>query len=375
MNLLFDRKEQGRQRTVDTVSTRSETSNGRRWPTAIDLYCGSGSVTAALKAAHFRVVAAVDNDKTACETFRTNHRRTPLYERDIKDVDPMEIRRVNLDDTDLDLLVVCAPCQPFSSQNKNRDEADDRTKLILEAVRFAAVLKPKLIFFENVAGLVSPGFSSLLERLESNLRELGYSLGSPERVDAAIFGVPQRRIRCVMVATNTSTPPIFDVESLKKPRQTVRDAIGSLPSLSSGESDSDDPLHKARAHSELALLRLAHIPKDGGDRFSLPTDLELPCHKDFKGHPDVYGRMAWDDVAPTLTTGCTDITRGRFAHPRDDRAITLREAALLQTFPERYRFAGNSGQIARQIGNAVPFLMAKELAREFRRILNESRPA
>ena len=108
--------------------------------------------------------------------------------------------------------------------------------------------------------------------------------------------------------------------------------------------------------------RSLHIPKDGGSRFSLPPELELKCHKNKKGYPDVYGRMKWDDVAPTLTTGCTDITRGRFAHPRDDRAITLREAALLQTFPVNYKFAGNSSQIAAQIGNAVPVKMVEAIA-------------
>ncbi|MNP44876.1 putative BsuMI modification methylase subunit YdiO [compost metagenome] len=146
-----------------------------------------------------------------------------------------------------------------------------------------------------------------------------------------------------------------------KPR-TVRDAIGFLPSLRSGET-SGDPLHRARKHHAITLERLKHIPKDGGSRSALPEYLQLACHKNKSNDfPDVYGRMKWSGVAPTLTTGCTDLTRGRFVHPEDDRALSLREAALLQTFPKDYMFFGNSGQVARQIGNAVPVEMARRIA-------------
>ena len=145
-------------------------------------------------------------------------------------------------------------------------------------------------------------------------------------------------------------------------KRTVRDVIGTLKELKSGERDPDDALHRARTHQSIALRRLAHIPKDGGSRFSLPAELELACHHGHDGHPDVYGRMKWDDVAPTLTTGCTDVTRGRFAHPEHDRAITLREAALLQTFAVSYRFKGNASEIATQIGNAVPVSLISNLA-------------
>lgn len=342
----------------------------RKWPTAVDLYCGSGAVTAALKNAHYRVVAAVDNDPVACKTFRANHKSVNLYETDIHAIDPNNILVNDLKGEELDLLVVCAPCQPFSSQNKKRgDEKDIRSNLILEAVRFAEILKPKVIFFENVSGFAAPRFRPLLDELGEGLRELGYTLGLPERVDAAHFGVPQRRIRCIMIATADDVETSLDVEALKQPRRTVRDTISSLPNLASGEEDRFDPLHKARDHNEIVVQRLMHIPADGGSRFSLPDELELDCHKGFTGHPDVYGRMKWDDVAPTLTTGCTDVTRGRFAHPEASRAITLREAALLQTFPDGYKFEGNSGQIARQIGNAVPYQMAKELVRGIRSIL------
>lgn len=353
--------------TITSANNYFATSKNRKWPTAVDIYCGSGAVTAALKQAHFKVVSAIDNDPIACETYRMNHGRTHLYEGDIHNIDPKDIRETDLGNAPLDLLVVCAPCQPFSSQNKKRGNRTDlRTNLILEAVRFAAILKPKHIFFENVAGMTTPKFRPLLEELGAQLNELDYILSPPQRIDAAQFSVPQRRIRCIMMASSKKYDTTFDFKKGKRPLRTVRDTISHLSSLTPGESSKSDSLHKARNHSDLAIKRLKKIPKNGGSRFSLPAKLELACHRNFTGHPDVYGRMEWDNVAPTLTTGCTDITKGRFAHPEQNRAITLREAALLQTFPDTYRFHGNSGDIARQIGNAVPVEMAKELFKQIR---------
>lgn len=337
----------------------------RSWPTAVDLFSGSGAVTSALRSTRFKVIAAVDNDREAAETFRLNHPSVKLYEKDIRKLDPHVIRTGPAKGRDIDLLVVCAPCQPFSTQNRKR-KPDEREALILQAGRFARVLQPRVIFFENVPGLAAR--SDLLIQLRAELGE-NYELGSPTKIDAADLGVPQRRNRCIMIATRDCIPPDFD-ELVQRPAvlETVRQAIGHLPSLATGQSDPDDPLHVARRHSDLTLRRLAHIPKDGGSRSALPRALVLPCHAklDPGAFSDVYGRMSWDDVAPTLTTGCTDVTRGRYAHPRDDRAITLREAALLQTFPSTYRFAGRHGAISRQIGNAVPVRLVEALARGLR---------
>jgi DNA (cytosine-5)-methyltransferase 1 len=342
--------------------------------TAVDLYSGSGAVTAALKQRHFRVVAAVDNDPIACETYRRNHPAVRIIEKDIRRVDPSEIRRKDLGGSNLDLLVVCAPCQPFSSQNRKKG-CDDRSDLILEAGRFARVLRPRVILFENVPGLASPRHSRILKALK---RELGkqYKLSMPERVDAADFGVPQRRIRCIMLATRGASPPkLCEPITPDGERVTVRKTIGKLRPLRSGESDPKDVLHSARTHQHIALERLAAIPKDGGSRSAIPKRLQLTCHTNVGStkFPDVYGRMKWDDVAPTLTTGCTDITRGRFAHPRDDRAITLREAALLQTFPREYHFSGYSGDIHTQIGNAVPVQLIDALVPTLRTGIKRAR--
>ena len=353
------------------VSVNLSKKNARRWPTAVDLYSGSGAVTAALKRRHFRVVAAVDNDKIACATYRLNHPGIRMIEDDIRRVDPKDIRGIDLQGHDLDLLVVCAPCQPFSSQNRKRG-ADQRSTLILEAGRFARVLRPKIIFFENVPGLAA--HAELLEKLKQELGK-DYTLGMPERVDAADFGVPQRRVRCIMIATRGAKPPALPEPTTPKGRRaTVKQAIGHLPSLRAGEKHDADALHAARKHQEIALRRLAAVPKNGGSRSSLPTNLALACHSAVAANKfsDVYGRMSWNDVAPTLTTGCTDITRGRFAHPRDDRAITAREAALLQTFPETYQFLGNLSEVQVQIGNAVPVKLVEALTPTFRRAITEA---
>jgi len=331
---------------------------------AVDLFSGSGAVTAALRRSQFRVVAAVDNDPIACKTYRLNHPNVKLFEKDITKLDPSEISKLQRPNCRPDVMVVCAPCQPFSSQNRKRG-SDPRSLLILQCVRFAKELLPRCIVIENVPGIASPSHRKILDRLRRALLKIGYILSDPRQVDAADLGVPQRRIRCVIVASRSpSALKLFADATLKVKSATVRDAIGQLPYLESGQSAPDDILHCARVHRPIALSRLAVIPKDGGSRLSLPENLVLKCHqdKDANSFPDVYGRMWWDKVAPTLTTGCDDITRGRFAHPEQDRAITLREAALLQTFPHQYQFFGNRRQVARQIGNAVPVRMFESLA-------------
>lgn len=349
----------------------SNKNNKKQWPTAVDLFCGCGAVSAGLRKRHFKVLAAVDNDPVACETYRLNHPRVKLYEDDITQLDPLKIKNEVVGRRDLALMVVCAPCQPFSSQNRSTG-FDERVFLIFQAIRYASILKPKVIFFENVPGLTKPKYAKMVKSLQRGLKVIGYDMGEPEKIDVADYGVPQRRVRCIMVAKRGQLPALQSVLAPVGNKQTVRDAIADLPQLEAGEAFDGDRLHYARAHQPIALERLRHIPKDGGSRFSLPEHLVLECHRGKTGYPDVYGRMKWEDVAPTLTTGCTDVTRGRFAHPEDNRAITLREAARLQTFDDDYVFHGNSGKIARQIGNAVPVRFVESLIPYFRFLLKAS---
>lgn len=332
---------------------------------AIDLFCGCGGVTEGLKQAGFTVAAAVDNDPVCCQTYRLNHPEVQLIEKDILKTSAQSLKRI-LGGQKLDLLVICAPCQPFSRLNKST-APDSRVYLILQAIRFARALRPKHIFFENVPGLAKN--NSVIEQLTSQLKELGYHLTGPQQIDAADYEVPQRRMRCVIVASRKSAVTLPVPITPSNHRVTVRQAIGDLPVAKF--RNKADPLHVRKKHSEIALQRLSHIPRNGGGRSSLPDELVLSCHQRLKEdgkdtyYSDVYGRMFWDDVAPTLTTGCTDITKGRYAHPSQNRAITLREAALLQTFPLNYCFFGNPSQIARQIGNAVPVNLAKNLVSIF----------
>lgn len=337
--------------------------------TAIDLFSGSGAVSEGLKQQGFRVLAAVDTDPVCCQTYRANHGEVRLFEGDIRMLDTAVVRAELSLTGNIDVLIVCAPCQPFSTQNRKRGVDDPRADLVLQAVKFAAEFSPSLIFFENVPGIAANG---PIEQLRIGLAKLGYILGSPRVIDAAECGVAQRRERCVMVAAKDQLRIDRFYSSIEKqsPR-TVSEVISHLLALKSGERDPLDSLHFARTHHPITLERLKFIPKDGGSRSSLPSHLQLACHKGRDGDfPDVYGRMKWNSVAPTLTTGCTDLTKGRYVHPRDDRAITLREAALLQSFPIHYKFCGNSSQIARQIGNAVPVDMISSLGSAFRHSLD-----
>lgn len=332
---------------------------------AIDMFCGCGGVTEGLKQAGFTVVAAVDNDPICCQTYRLNHPEVNLFEKDICRTSARSIKTV-LGKRKLDLLVVCAPCQPFSRLNRS-DKPDERVYLILQSIRFAKALKPKYVLFENVPGIAKNAL--VINQLKSEFIKLGYFLSDPTQIDAADYGVPQRRVRCVIIASRKKSVALPAPTTPAGHRVTVRDAIGSLPVA--GLINPEDPLHVCRKHSQITIDRLQHISHNGGSRDELPLHLVLPCHKklddvgDVTHYSDVYGRMRWDTVAPTLTTGCTDVTKGRYAHPVFDRALTLREAALLQTFPMKYYFYGNSGQIARQIGNAVPVNLAKNLGSIF----------
>lgn len=324
-------------------------------PNAVDIFSGSGGVTQGLRAAKWRVLAACDSDPVAAATYRANHGRTKFVEGDILLDETIDRIVTAVGAQHVHMLVICAPCQPFSSQNRHRGD-DARDQLIIRALSVAQRIEPDIVFFENVPGLATPAYRAIVSDVQKRLTEFGYVVTEPMVRDAADFGIPQRRKRCIMLAAKTQAAlNAFMKCKVTAPRRSVFQAIADLPPLKSGESSENDVLHRARSHLPIAINRLQHIPADGGSRKSLPEHLELACHKDkAKAFSDVYGRMSWYDVAPTLTTGCTDVTRGRFAHPEQHRAITLREAARLQSFPDSYKFTGRSGQVAVQIGNAVP---------------------
>lgn len=336
--------------------------------TVIDLFAGCGGGSLGFMKAGLRAVAAVELDGDAADAYEANLGVRPIV-RDIRGVKGEDLlRTADLKSGECTLLSGCPPCQSFTDLRRGalstrRDRA--RNSLLREYLRLAADVRPRHIAFENVPGMLSPRWRPRFDALLQGLAELGYE-HVWDVLDAADFGVPQRRRRLLVVASRVSKPVLpppthgDPASSGRTAWLTVRDAIAALPPLASGEVDPGDVYHRARRHSPLALRRLRAIPA-GGARSDLPEDLQLECHKNHAGHYDIYGRMWWDRPAPTLTSGCTNVTRGRFAHPDQDRAITLREAMLLQTFPRIAVLRGSLDEMALQVGNAIPPLFAERI--------------
>lgn len=353
-------------------------------PTLVDMYSGAGGVTQGFKNHNFRALAAIEYDPIIAHTYTTNHPEVRMYDRDVKTVHPKEILRdCGLERGELTVLSVCAPCQPFSRQTR-LSRADNRTKLVLEMIRFVAVLRPQFAIMENVPGLGKGKNKPILDKLINILRNnLGYKVHAPVVVDAVNYGIPQFRKRLILLCSRedidlgipieTHTSPNLVEKGGKLPWQTVGNAFADIHRLAAGQASRTDALHKARSHTSINMERLRHIPKNGGSRHSLPEHLILACHKKKgTGYNDVYGRLDSKRPANTLTTGCTNFTKGRFAHPTANRAITPREAAELQTFPRDYTFEGSYDQISSQIGNAVPVKLAEVFAKFFYSLWQEN---
>jgi len=336
-------------------------------PLAIDLFCGCGGLTLGLKRAGFQVLGAVDNDHLAVETYKANHGEVVVWEKDIRNLSTLAVkRRLHIRKRELDLLAGCPPCQGFSTMrtlNGSKRIRDPRNDLIDEFYRFVKNFMPKAVMFENVPGLMEDHrFKSLVNRLES----LGYK-GKYDILNAADYGVPQRRRRLIYLAGRDGQ---IEFAAKSKKRKKVIDAIGNLrPAGKSG-----DPVHDLPERRTDEIIKfIKKIPKNGGSRTDLPLEDQLECHKKCNGFKDVYGRMAWDEVAPTLTSGCFNPSKGRFLHPEEDRAITMREAALLQGFPKRYKFPNlkSKSGIAVLIGNALPPLLIAAQAFSVRKSLGK----
>lgn len=368
-------------------------------PTAIDIFCGAGGVSEALKK-HFKIVASVEYDEIIAKTYELNHGNEHLLIKDIKRISNKEwIDFTNLTVRDLDILVSTPPCQGFSKHSRKKaiENNDPRNKLILETCRIAEIFEPRFILFENVYNIINYKiFHSLIKRL-SNVKKNGEKR-SPNRpsyhlrfeiVDASDYNVPQKRKRLILIGKRIDTFPCKDafIQSPNEknpfvtnplniwPNKVKASLLGeylsqfSLSKLKAGDTHKKDPFHTTRKLSALNLKRIKATPPNGGSRDSWPKDLILDCHKKKNvSFGDVYGRMNFYDYAPTITCGCISYSKGRFGHPIEDRAISLREAALIQTFPIHYKFTGHkNGQLffgskekmATQIGNAVPVNLAK----------------
>ena len=333
-------------------------------PNAIDLFCGCGGITQGLKQAGFRVLAGVEFSHAPAEVYRKNHPEVRLFEDDIRQISIDEFIEACKGET-IHVLAGCPPCQGFSSirrKNKAAPVDDPRNTLAYEYLKFVEALKPYTILFENVPSIANyPVFVEVRERLTS----LGYDLDY-RVVDCADYGVPQRRKRFVMLGSRIGR---IELVEGKCEKSTVRDYIGSLepPEVSRDES------HRIYAHHTSHIFEMiTKVPKDGGSRADLPEKYILECHKrQGIGFRDVYGRLRWDDVSSTITGGCLNPSKGRFLHPEQDRALTAREAAMLQTFPKDYVLPKeiNKTALALMIGNAVPPMFACAQAKHIKKYL------
>lgn len=335
-----------------------------------DFFAGCGGTSTGFQAAGLDLVFALDNDSDAKATFEANLSGVHYELIDIERFSVQSLQPyVDACNGHPILFCGCAPCQPFTKQNTEPKDAAAKSTMLDHFQRFVKHFQPDLVFVENVPGMqkvqemVGP-FHDFVEALKQHGYQYKYKV-----VAAREYGVPQKRRRLVLIASrlgDISFPP--ERYCTGRPNAnfaTVRDWIGYLPPIEAGEISSEDPFHRAAKLSDLNLRRIRAL-SEGEGRESWPDELKLVCHsRDYDGHTDVYGRMWWDKPASGLTTRCISLSNGRFGHPEQDRAISVREAARLQTFPKNFVFKGSYNSMARQIGNAVPVLLAQYFGEHF----------
>lgn len=345
--------------------------------TAIDAFCGAGGLSLGLKKAGFEILFSFDNDPLCIETLKENkkyhnHKCSTLDVRG--SLNGRMLKIANLKRGELDLLAGGPPCQGFSVQRTVGGDHDDRNLLVDDYGDLIIEIYPKFFLLENVTGIGGKRGRETLEKFKNKMENHGY-ICHEKILDAKDYGVPQRRKRYILVGERTSSAPLFCwPQKNDRKTKTVRDAIAHLPPIpSDGKPHPDISMHRADKLSEKNLKRIRAI-SSGQAREHLPEELLAECHKiraDIIGHRNVYGRMEWDLVAPTITAKFDSFTRGKFGHPEQDRSISLLEGALLQSFPEDYFFLGNKIQAARQIGNAVPPLLGEAIGKEIIRALKK----
>jgi DNA (cytosine-5)-methyltransferase 1 len=328
----------------------------------IDFFCGCGGTSAGLEAAGMSILAGIDNDADAGATYQRNFPDAKFFLDDIRCLQPYDFRDLIGDDRSVPLLVsACAPCQPFSKQKTTKHKRDERSVLLDQLHRFVRAFRPEYLFLENVPGLQSLKASAgPLGRFIELLRSLGYDL-DVKALESQKYGVPQVRRRLVLIASTLGDlriPAATHGPDTDNPvYENVWDTISDLPRLEAGESHSKIANHQACKLSERNLRRISLTP-EGGGRLTWPSELHLECHKGHTGHTDVYGRLHKHKPSAALSTRCISLSNGRYGHPVQNRAISAREAARIQTFDDAFVFEGSLTSTARQIGNAVPVRLA-----------------
>lgn len=334
---------------------------------AIDPFCGAGGLSLGLQSAGFDVAGGFDLDPICIETLNMNkeHLNHSIFQADIRDMlKGALLKKLNIKKGDIHLLAGGPPCQGFSVQRTIGEDHDERNLLVDDYADLILDILPKFFLLENVPGIGGKRGIKIMEKYKNKISSHGYFLHE-KILDAQDYGVPQRRKRFILVGELTEKPKFSWPEVHIKKRRTVKETIGYLPPAPLDGDHPEYPKHRADKLSEINLKRIRAI-KQGQSRVDLPEELLAECHlldASKIGHRNVYGRMSWDDVAPTITARFDSFTRGKFGHPEQDRSISLLEGALLQTFPESYRFSGNKVEVARQIGNAVPPKFAAEIGK------------
>lgn len=322
---------------------------------AVDLFCGVGGLTCGVIKSGIEVVAGIDIDKT-CEYAYTYNNKAKFINKSVVDISSEEINNL-FGTNNVKILMGCAPCQPFSRYQKDKQNRSKHEKwgLLYSFLEHIKNIKPEIVSMENVSELVH---EKIFLDFINGLKNMGYNV-SYSVVNAADYGVPQRRKRLLLLASLYGEISIIPPTHINN-HITVRQAIGRLPAISAGSFDKNDPLHRSSKLSPINLERIKHSV-EGGTWRDWPVKLLPNCYKKDSGksYSSVYGRMKWDDISPTLTTQFNRYGTGRYGHPAQDRALSLREGAIIQSFPEDYEFISPSNpntdsSIARQIGNAVP---------------------
>ena len=335
----------------------------------IDLFCGIGGLSYGLKCQGMKILAGFDLDYTCQYAYETNT-GGKFYYRDVKTISGDEINKLySQKKNTIKVLAGCAPCQPFSSYAfKNKEKDSEKYDLLYEFGRLVREVLPDIVTMENVTQIINFKLKPVLQDFVDELKSLGYFV-DVQKIFCPDYGIPQTRRRIVLVASKLGEIAIIPPTHNKENYVTVRETIGHLPLLLSGASDPLDPLHRAIALTPINMRRIQATPY-GGSWHDWPDELVLNCHKKVGGktYGSVYGRMEWDKPAPTMTTQCTGLGNGRFGHPEQHRAISAREAALIQTFPQSYKFFPDEQQVSitkasRYIGNAVPPKLGEILAK------------
>ncbi|MCU0351175.1 MAG: DNA cytosine methyltransferase [Flavobacterium sp.] len=343
----------------------------------IDLFCGIGGLSHGFVKEGLNVVAGIDIDETCKYPFEANN-QAPFVSKSVSDVSKEEVDEL-FGDAKVKILVGCAPCQPFSSYTfKGGDKEDkEKWKLLYEFARLIRETQPIVVSMENVSQLLNFKKAPVFEDFLQELKSLGYFVHY-EVVYCPDYGIPQNRKRLVLLASKLGEIKLIPKTHTKETYITVKDAIGNLPPIKDGEMYKEDKMHYARKLNALNKKRIQKTPY-GGSWKDWPDEIKLKCHKKDSGksYASVYGRMKWEEPSPTMTTHCTGYGNGRFGHPEQDRAISLREASLLQTFPADYKFFNEKDSdfqsviIARQIGNAVPVRLGEVVAKSIKEHLKD----